>query len=167
MKHFFRKVFCGLLSTAIIVVGITTFLPGLTAGAETTGSYIQYGNFEDTDNGTVPNFSPNGWNVISGRYFNSDPSAIEGSNVMLTTQNAEASQTISLPDGAYDFSGWLFPLDNAKANVSITLKSGSNTRKITLSNPKFSGYQRIENFAVAGGSVTVTLEAAFNEAVPV
>lgn len=128
---------------------------------KSSDNFIKNPSFENTDNGTVPDYSPNDWNTISGWYVNSDPSAIDGNHVLIATQDAETSQTISLPDGEYHFSGWLFPLDAAQAEMSITLTSGSNTQMITAKSGDGAGYQTIENFVVTGGTITITLKSTF------
>lgn len=128
---------------------------------KSSDNFIKNPSFENTDNGTVPDYSPNEWNTISGWYVNSDPSAIDGNHVLIATQDAETSQTISLPDGEYHFSGWLFPLDAAQAEMSITLTSGSNTQMITAKSGDGAGYQTIENFVVTGGTITITLKSTF------
>ena len=159
-KHFWKKMTCSFLAVAIVAAGIPTWLLGMTVAAGNDGNYIKNPSFEDTDGNAVPDYSPNDWSVTAGWFINADPSAQDGSRVMIAQQNASATQTVSLPDGNYNFSGYLNAA-GAGIQMSITLTSGSNSQTVSAKSGDTAGYQTIDRFAVTGGSVTVKLEAAF------
>ena len=137
----------------------------MTVAAGNDGNYIKNPSFEETDGNAVPDYSPNDWSVTSGWFINADPSAQDGSRVMIAQQNASATQTVSLPDGNYNFSGYLNAA-GAGIQMSITLTSGSNSQTVSAKSGDTAGYQTIDRFAVTGGSVTVKLEAAFETPFP-
>lgn len=159
-KHFWKRIICSLLAVTIVAAGIPNWLLGLTVAAGNDGNYIKNPSFEDTHGGADLDYSPIDWTVTSGWFINADPSAQDGTRVMIATQNANATQTISLPDGNYNFSGYLNAA-GAGIQMSITLTSGSNSQTVSAKSGDAAGYQTIDRFAVTEGSVTVKLEATF------
>ncbi len=159
---FWQKATGGLLAAAIVLAAFSGSLAWLpTAAAEV--NYLKNAGFEETDGGAVPDYSPNEWNVTAGWYIAADPSACEGKNVLITLQNAAAAQTVSVPDGTYDFSGFFLVLQDG-ASVTAKLTSGENTASVTMRYGEERGRRAIEHFTVTGGSVTVELTATFGGA---
>lgn len=57
-KYCLKKLVCGLLSAAFVMVSVPTCMTSLHVNAETAGNYIKNGDFESLDNDTSPDFSP-------------------------------------------------------------------------------------------------------------
>lgn len=156
-KTFCKKLVSSLLAAAIVLVGMPTWLLGLTAAAENAGNYIKNPSFEDLDNDTSPDCSPNDWTRVSGGWFvEKGDRAKEGNAYMVAVQDSVSSQTITLPNGYYNFSGWLNPAYNVN-EIKITLKSGDNEAAVSVSNGDAAAYKTIDQFQVTDGSLTITL----------